>query len=61
MCVHTYVCLAELTAVNGRNECFSQMLFFLAGEITLHLAVELEIHDLPFTGHACRRCSNWQL
>lgn len=28
MCVHTYVCLAELTAVNGRNECFSQMLFF---------------------------------
>lgn len=34
---------------------------FLAGENALHLTVELEIHDLPFTGHACRHCSSWQL
>lgn len=26
--VHMYVRLAELTAVNGRNYCFSQILFF---------------------------------
>lgn len=27
-CARMYLCLAELTAVNGRNECFSQILFF---------------------------------
>lgn len=42
--VYVYICLAELTAVNGRNECFSQMLFFLAAKLCCILNSRFAIH-----------------